>query len=255
MSEPIQTRKRAFPMRKTDISVQELVDMIERGDLRLPEMQRQFVWKATRVRDLIDSLYRGYPSGSILVWETNEKMPVRDLAVEQKQSPFSGHKLLLDGQQRLTSLSAVIRGAKVTVRNRQKKIDILFNLDHLDKMVEVTEVDDEDEQNPDDEQESDESEDDESEDEEETKQFASNLAFVVANNKVASLPSWVSVTEVFKTASNAKLLMRAGVTNLEDPRHDKYNERLERLRGIKNVTLQPFELAFRFSAGCRESRA
>jgi hypothetical protein len=58
----------------------------------------------------MDSLYRGYPSGSILVWETDQEQPTRDLAVEQRQSPFSGHKLLLDGQHRLTSLSAVSRG-------------------------------------------------------------------------------------------------------------------------------------------------
>ncbi|MEW6269191.1 MAG: DUF262 domain-containing protein [Thermodesulfobacteriota bacterium] len=44
--------------------------MIERGELRLPEMQRQYIWRSTRVRDLLDSLYRGYPSGAILIWET-----------------------------------------------------------------------------------------------------------------------------------------------------------------------------------------
>jgi uncharacterized protein with ParB-like and HNH nuclease domain len=46
---------------KVDRKVRALVDMIERGELRLPEMQRQYVWTATRVRDLLDSLYRGYP--------------------------------------------------------------------------------------------------------------------------------------------------------------------------------------------------
>src|SRR5438477_12671854 len=102
-------------MPKVDISVRELVDMVDRGELRLPEMQRRYVWPATRVRDLLDSLYRGYPSGTILVWESDKEMPVRDLAVEQAESPFKGHKMLLDGQQRLTSLSAVLRGEPVTV--------------------------------------------------------------------------------------------------------------------------------------------
>ncbi len=50
-----------------DISVRELVDMIDRGELRLPELQRRYVWPATRVRDLLDSLYRGYPSEAIRV--------------------------------------------------------------------------------------------------------------------------------------------------------------------------------------------
>jgi uncharacterized protein with ParB-like and HNH nuclease domain len=85
--------------------------MINRGELRLPELQRRYVWPATRVRDLLDSLYRGYPSGAILVWETPDDVPSRDLAIEQHTSVFGGHKLLLDGQQRLTSLSAVLRGA------------------------------------------------------------------------------------------------------------------------------------------------
>jgi uncharacterized protein with ParB-like and HNH nuclease domain len=54
-------------MAKIDTTVGKLVDMIKDGDLRLPEMQRRYVWPATRVRDLLDSLYRGYPSGTILV--------------------------------------------------------------------------------------------------------------------------------------------------------------------------------------------
>jgi uncharacterized protein with ParB-like and HNH nuclease domain len=106
-------------MPKIDTTVGQLVDIIERGELRLPEMQRRYVWTSTRVRDLLDSLYRGYPSGTILVWETDQGQGARDLAVEQARSPFSTYKLLLDGQQRLTSLSAVIRGEPIKVRNRR----------------------------------------------------------------------------------------------------------------------------------------
>lgn len=50
-------------MAKAEATVEELVGMIDRGELRLPEMQRRYVWRSTRVRDLLDSLYRGYPSG------------------------------------------------------------------------------------------------------------------------------------------------------------------------------------------------
>jgi hypothetical protein len=95
-------------------------------------MQRRYVWPATRVRDLVDSLYRGYPSGTILVWETEREMPSRDLAVNQASNPFRGHKLLLDGQQRLTSLSAILRGEPVVVRGKKRAIEILFNLNHPD---------------------------------------------------------------------------------------------------------------------------
>src|SRR3954447_20342280 len=107
-------------MRKVDTTVQDLVGMIERGELRLPEMQRRYVWTAPRVRDLLDSLYRGYPSGAILLWETDEQVALQGFAVEQAQNPFATTRLLLDGQQRLTSLSAVIRGEPVTVRGRRK---------------------------------------------------------------------------------------------------------------------------------------
>src|SRR3954468_4681173 len=100
-------------MPKVDLGVGELVDMVTRGELRLPELQRRYVWPATRVRDLLDSLYRGYPSGTILVWETDHEVPEKDLAVRQATSIFRNHKLLLDGQQRLTSMSAVLRGEPI----------------------------------------------------------------------------------------------------------------------------------------------
>src|SRR5678809_1201816 len=100
-------------MRKVDTNVADLVGMVQRGELRLPEMQRRYVWRSPRVRDLLDSLYRGYPSGAILLWETDEAVPLRDFAVEQQRSPYQSTRLLLDGQQRLTSLSAVIRGKPV----------------------------------------------------------------------------------------------------------------------------------------------
>ena len=74
-------------MPKTDISVRELVDKVQRGELTLPEMQRRYVWPATRVRDLLDSLYRGYPSGTILVWETDEEIETRELAIKSTKSP------------------------------------------------------------------------------------------------------------------------------------------------------------------------
>jgi uncharacterized protein with ParB-like and HNH nuclease domain len=96
-------------MAKAEATVEELVGMIERGELRLPEMQRQYVWRSTRVRDLLDSLYRSYPSGAILLWETDEVVPQQEFAVAQHHNPYHSTRLLLDGQQRLTSLAAVIR--------------------------------------------------------------------------------------------------------------------------------------------------
>lgn len=215
-------------MAKAEASVEELVGMIERGELRLPEMQRQYVWQATRVRDLMDSLYRGYPSGAILVWETDEAVPLRDFAVAQEQSPYKTTKLLLDGQQRLTSLSAVLRGEPIKVRWRKKPIDLLFNLEHPDELMFITEVNEESEKD-DDAETADATEDD-------LQARMNQLTFVVGTKKLVAMPNWISVSEVMTTSSDAPFLKKAGVTAFDDPRYDKYTERLKRLRAIKKYT-------------------
>jgi len=219
-------------MGKIDTTVGELVSKIESGELRLPEMQRRYVWRATRVRDLLDSLYRGYPSGSILVWETDQEQPSRNLSVHQKQSPFSGHKLLLDGQQRLTSLSAVLRGEPVEVRGRKKPIDILFNLEHPDAPADFIEVegdvesplyDEDDEGDFDDEDESDSG----------LQERLRRATFVVASKALAAMPNWVSVSRVFTVEGDGEILKRAGVSGFDDPRYERYVARLKRLRSIR----------------------
>lgn len=220
-------------MAKAEATVEELVSMIERGELRLPEMQRQYVWRSPRVRDLLDSLYRGYPSGAVLLWETDEAVPLQDFAVSQSSNPYQSTRLLLDGQQRLTSLSAVIRGEPVSVRGRQRPIEMLFNLEHPDQLTVVTEVDengnDEDEQDENGELISDESD---STEDELLKRF-NNMTFVVATRKLEQLPQWIKVSEVFKTDNDAPFLKRAGVVGFDDPRYEKYSQRLARLRGIR----------------------
>jgi len=224
-------------MRKIDTTVKDLVGMIERGELRLPEMQRRYVWRSTRVRDLLDSLYRGYPSGSILVWETDVEMPVHDMAVSQEKSPFIGHKLLLDGQQRLTSLSAVLRGEPVNVRGRKKPIDIFFNLEHPEgPPSELTEVL-EDEDSP--VLEENDLYTEEEKDEEEVGPASvlerlKSKTFVVATKALAQSPQWVSVSGVFKEPNDTSILKRAGVKSLDDPRYSLYTNRLARLRKIKD---------------------
>ncbi len=220
-------------MAKAEASVEELVSMIERGELRLPEMQRQYVWRSTRVRDLLDSLYRGYPSGAILLWETDEAVPLQDFAVSQSTNPYQSTRLLLDGQQRLTSLSAVIRGEPVSVRGRRRPIDLLFNLEHPDQLAVVTEV----EENGDDEDDADDDgeligDETDSTEDELLKRF-NKMTFVVATRKLEQLPHWVKVSEVFKTDNDAPFLKRAGISGFDDPRYEKYSQRLARLRGIR----------------------
>lgn len=217
-------------MAKAEASVEELVGMIERGELRLPEMQRRYVWRSTRVRDLLDSLYRGYPSGAILLWETDEAVPLQEFAVDQQKNPYQSTRLLLDGQQRLTSLSAVIRGEQVNVRGRKKPIELLFNLDHPEQLAVVTEVNEDGGDDADD----DELIDDEADSsEDELQKRFDRMTFVVGTRKLEQLPQWVKVTEVFKSDSDAPFLKRAGVSGFEDPRYEKYSQRLARLRGIR----------------------
>lgn len=224
-------------MQQQNIPIGTLVDMYKRGELRLPEIQRHYVWRATQVRNLLDSLYRGYPSGSILMWETDESVPTRDFAITQDTTAFAGRKLLLDGQQRLTSLTAVLNGDPINVRGRKRPIDILFNLEHPDKLSEAsTDIDGEDDtpllnddEKPD---EADEAED-------AGRSLAddlSKLTFVVASNQLLAQPNWVSVSEVFKNESDSAILKKAGITSFDDPRYDRYSERLKRLRLIKSYT-------------------
>lgn len=217
-------------MAKAEATVEELVVMIERGELRLPEMQRRYVWRSTRVRDLLDSLYRGYPSGAILLWETDEEVPLQAFAVDQKQNPYQNTRLLLDGQQRLTSLLAIIRGEPVCVRGRRKPFELLFNLEHPEQLVVVTEVN-EDGEDEDEEPELIHDETDSNEDELQ-KRF-DRMTFVVSTRKLEQLPQWVKVTDVFKADSDAPFLKRAGVTGFDDPRYEKYSQRLAKLRGIR----------------------
>ena len=177
-------------MPKIDTTVGNLVDMIKNGELQLPELQRRYVWTATRVRDLLDSLYRGYPSGTILVWETEREMPTQDLAISSADSPFRGHKMLLDGQQRLTSLSAVLRGESVFVSGQEKRLEILFNLEHPDgPPVEVIEV------------EEDEADEERNLDTSSNAENAPNLVegmkmrtFVVSSPALLNDPHWVKVS-------------------------------------------------------------
>lgn len=213
-------------MAKVDYRVRRLVDMIEDGDIQLPEMQRQYVWTATKVRDLLDSLYRGYPSGVILTWQPPGDVETRDFAVATAEKPSGNPLLLLDGQQRLTSLSAVLRGEPVHVKNRKTPVEILFNLDHPDELTFITEVveDVDGDGQPDD-------IDSEGDEDEDPNARINRRAFLVASNAVLALPNWVRVTDVFKKA-DSEILQSAGVTGFDDPNYEKYAARLKALRNI-----------------------
>ncbi len=220
-------------MANTYETIKELVDKVERNQIRLPEMQRGYVWKSTQVRDLIDSLYRGYPAGNILMWETSDDdMPAtRDFAVSQSNVKHSSYLLLLDGQQRITSLSRLLRGKMVEVKGtggKLNEIDILFNINHPDSLTNL-DVDSDDNDNND--------SDDQDLDSDESTDVLSrikDLTFVVANNSLKGEKSWVSVKDIFNSSDNTDFLKRAGVTSFDDPNYNKFNDRLNQVKNIKN---------------------
>jgi hypothetical protein len=202
------------------------------GELRLPAMQRRYVWQSTRVRDLLDSLYRGYPSGNILVWETQQDVPTRDAAISQSSSPFKTTKLLLDGQQRLTSLSAVMRGEPVKVRRSKKPVEILFNLDHPDgPPVELLEVEG-DEETPF------EADDDADDEDDGTSVLAkmNQRAFVVSSSALLSQPNWIKVTDIFKDDKTEWELLESRLDSPKDPRYKEWSKRIQKVRKIRDYT-------------------
>jgi hypothetical protein len=111
--------------KETIYRVSLLVQSIQRGDIALPDIQRPFVWQATKVRDLFDSMYKGFPVGYLLFWETGAEPGARQIGLDAKQAV--PRLLIVDGQQRLTSLFAVMTNSPV-VRDdyTQGRIRIAF---------------------------------------------------------------------------------------------------------------------------------
>lgn len=102
-------------------SVGSILGMIEAGQFVIPEIQRPFVWKRSQVRDLIDSLYNGYPTGYIITWKNPDIKTKEGLVA-------GGNHVLIDGQQRVTALMAAISGMEVLDDDFNKdRIKIAFN--------------------------------------------------------------------------------------------------------------------------------
>lgn len=102
-------------------TISSILGMIDAEDFVIPEIQRPFVWKRSQVRDLIDSLYQGYPTGYIITWK-NPDVKTKD------GGRANGKKVLIDGQQRITALMAAISGEEVLDEDFNKdRIKIAFN--------------------------------------------------------------------------------------------------------------------------------
>ena len=103
-----------------------LLHYIDNGDIGLPDIQRPFVWTSAKVRDLFDSMFRGFPVGYLLFWANAEVNGARSIGTGDKVHNIS-QLLIIDGQQRLTSLYAVCRGRPVINQAYQEmRIEIAF---------------------------------------------------------------------------------------------------------------------------------
>lgn len=113
--------------KSTEYNLAGLIGDIDRGVIGLPEIQRPFVWKNTQVRDLFDSMYRGYPIGHLLFWENVHQSNTRAIS-EDGHAHRPPRFLIVDGQQRLTSLFAVIKGKEILREDYEtERITISFN--------------------------------------------------------------------------------------------------------------------------------
>ena len=102
---------------------------IEADEIAIPEIQRPFVWNSTKVRDLLDSLYKGYPVGYVVAWQ-NPNTRLKD------GGSSHGKKIIIDGQQRIIALKASLRGETV-VNDQYKNVNIKISFHPLEERFEV----------------------------------------------------------------------------------------------------------------------
>lgn len=101
--------------------IETLLTWVKSGEIAIPEIQRPFVWDSSKVRDLMDSLYQGFPVGYVIAWR-NPNVRLKDGSLSE------GKKILIDGQQRVTALTAALLGEYVIDKTYQRvKIKIAFN--------------------------------------------------------------------------------------------------------------------------------
>ena len=110
------------------MKISTIIDYIDLGNYALPKFQRGYVWNRDQVRKMMNSLYRGYPIGGLLIWET----AVNDDIIRGGTARTAGTvSMILDGQQRMTSLFGIIRGQapRFFEGNASAFTNLYFNLD------------------------------------------------------------------------------------------------------------------------------
>ncbi len=110
----------------TNLKIGYIVDKIDNGEIALPDIQRSFVWNTTKIRDLFDSLYKSLSIGTIILWEINK--PIEYIKINLNDFKNIPNLLVIDGQQRLTSLYTIIKNREIISMNTKRtKLKIAFN--------------------------------------------------------------------------------------------------------------------------------
>ena len=105
----------------TQPPIQNLLTWVESGEIAIPEIQRPFVWNAVKVRNFLDSLFRGYPVGYLIAWQ-NPNVKLKD------GTTSTGKRIIIDGQQRVIALMAALLGREVVNKDyRRVRINIAFH--------------------------------------------------------------------------------------------------------------------------------
>ncbi len=174
-----------------------LLSWIKSGDIAIPEIQRPFVWTGSKVRDLIDSLYEGYPVGYIITWR-NPDIRLKDGTLS------AGKRVLIDGQQRITALTAAVVGQKVLNKDyKHVAIKIAYN---------PTAVGDE-------------------------------PKFEVSNTAIERNPLWINnIAPILNGELSISKALRAYKELNPDIDEDLIEEKLERLKNISNRQIGVIEL-------------
>jgi hypothetical protein len=185
-------------------SVSSLLDQIDLGVIGLPEIQRPFVWKKAKTRDLFDSMYRGYPVGYLLLWQNANTDGAKTIGTDGKQKYPS--LLIVDGQQRLTSLYAVVKGKPIIREDYSEGlIEIAFH--PLEEKFEVTDA-------------------------------------AIRNDKnwIPNISSvWAKSTNVFELV-NAYVNAKKSVREVSDEEVGKIQTNIMRLNGLMNYPFRALEL-------------
>lgn len=108
-----------------------LISEIEKGQIKIPQFQRDFVWTLQKSAGLIDSIIKGYPIGTLIFWKTKERLrSIRNIGNHSLPEPENGESIdyVLDGQQRLTSLYACLTGLSIQREDSKQCDDIFKNI-------------------------------------------------------------------------------------------------------------------------------